>query len=308
MKRLVSILVLLSLVVALFSCYNSDDNSDDTTLVDDRGNGVHINEKTKIAALHASFADCWLLSGGSLVGVTEDAISDHNIKVSDNVFVIGTAKTVDKEKLIASGAEVAFLSLDLTAHLEIEDDLSELGIKCAFFRIDSFSDYESVMRRFCSVTGREDLYKINVIDVASRIESIKAKIPENEARTVLLMRAYSSGIKAKKEDNIAGLILKEFGLCNIADVNASMLEDMSLEYIIKADPDFIFVLTMGSEAAAREYLSSSYESNAAWRELTAVKNGNYHILPKELYHYKPCERWDESYEYLAKIIYKEIFP
>ena len=40
---------------------------------------------------------------------------------------------------------------------------------------------------------------------------------------------------------------------------------------------------------------------------TAVKNGNLVVLPKELFHYKPNDRWDDSYEYLAKIIYPEIF-
>ena len=132
------------------------------------------------------------------------------------------------------------------------------------------------------------------------------RIPEDD-RTVLLMRAYSSGIKAKSDDNLAGLILKEYGLRNIADEHPSLLEDMSLEHLVATDLDLIFVMTMGNEEAAMSYLASEIENNPAFSGLAAVKSGNYHILPKDLFHYKPNERWDESYEYLAKILFPHVF-
>ena len=64
-------------------------------------------------------------------------------------------------------------------------------------------------------------------------------------------------------------------------------------------PDYIFVSTMGSADAAKAYMLEAVESNPAWAELSAVKNGRYIFLPKELFHYKPLNRWDESYAYLA---------
>ena len=82
---------------------------------------------------------------------------------------------------------------------------------------------------------------------------------------------------------------------------------MSLEHIVAEDPDVIIVLTMGNEEAALAYLSSGVESNPAFASLKAVKTQSYHILPKDLFHYKPNERWDESYEHLAKLLYPEIF-
>ena len=80
-----------------------------------------------------------------------------------------------------------------------------------------------------------------------------------------------------------------------------------MEQIIKEDPRYIFVLTMGDEQAAVDYMGQNVESDPAWSSLTAVKEGRYLFLPQELFHYKPNERWDESYEYLAKIIYPELF-
>lgn len=80
-----------------------------------------------------------------------------------------------------------------------------------------------------------------------------------------------------------------------------------MEEIISADPDFIFVITMGSsQEKALEYMTESLESNPAWTGLSAVKNKKYIVLPKNLFHYKPNAKWGESYAYLAKILYPDI--
>lgn len=81
-----------------------------------------------------------------------------------------------------------------------------------------------------------------------------------------------------------------------------------MEKIIQEDPDFIFVQTMGSDKEKIfKKLKSDVESNPAWASLTAVKNNRYIILPKDLYLYKPNDRYAEAYEKLAKILYPEVF-
>ena len=124
---------------------------------------------------------------------------------------------------------------------------------------------------------------------------------------MLLIRAFSSGIKAKTDDELAGAILKDLGAHNIADDHPSMLEDLSMEEVIAADPEYIFVTTMGDEQKALDYLNGLIEENPAWSELTAVKEGRYIVLPKDLFHYKPNNRWGESYQYLGEILYPTLF-
>jgi len=38
-----------------------------------------------------------------------------------------------------------------------------------------------------------------------------------------------------------------------------------------------------------------------------VKEGRYIVLPKDLFHYKPNNRWGESYQYLGEILYPTLF-
>lgn len=283
----------------------NSESSDGITITDSDNNSTIIPKNAKTAVCYGSFAECWLLSGGTLAGVTADALSERKLDVGE-AETIGTVKEINVEKLAAINPDYVILSADLKAHLDLKNSLDSLKIPYGYFRIDKFSDYSDMMKQFCTVNGRMDLFQKNVTEVSERINAIKEKIPEKTDKTALIMRAFSTGIKVKN-DNLANDILNEFSVVNIADKNPSLLQDLSVEHIIKEDPDYIFVLTMGDEKKAEEYLKNNVENNPAWKELKAVKKGNYKILPKQLFHYKPNNRWDESYEYLAKIIFPEIF-
>jgi iron complex transport system substrate-binding protein len=71
------------------------------------------------------------------------------------------------------------------------------------------------------------------------------------------------------------------------------------------DPDFIFFATMGDEAAAKAHIENLL-AQEGWRELTAVREGNWVFLPRDLFHFKPNARWAQAYGYLAKLLYPEL--
>ncbi len=289
------------LLFSLFSCVNVK-KENGTKIEDALGNVSYVNKDSRVVSCYGSFADCWFLSGGELCGVTSDAL-DMNLSIG-GAEIVGSVKEVNLEILTSLNPDFIILSADLTAHLSLETSLKAMGFDYGYFRIDTFNDYKSLMADFCEVNERSDLFYENVLEVEERIDAVKISIPQNCDKSVLLMRAYSSGVKAKRDDNLAGVILKEFGLNNIADDYPSLLEEISLEYIVKTDPDYIFVLTMGDEEASLKYLKDNIQNNPAWSSLKAVKNGAYKVLPKELFHYKPNNKWDKSYEYLAKIVFE----
>ena len=101
-----------------------------------------------------------------------------------------------------------------------------------------------------------------------------------------------------------GEILKDLGCVNIADSDTSLLDDLSLEAIVVADPDYIFVTTQGNDTdAAIRNIDKLLTSNPAWSSLTAVKQGRYYVLDKKLYNLKPNAKWGEAYKQLADILY-----
>ena len=216
---------------------------------------------------------------------------------------IGSVKSPNLEAILALDPDFVILSADVATQVDLEPALQESGVPYAYFQVDTFDQYLSMLELFCSMTGRDDLYEQNGLRVQQQIADITALTKKEEPVTGLLIRAFSTGAKAKGADNLAGVIMEDLGVDNIVARHDSLLEDLSIEEIIEEDPDYIFVTTMGKESAALEALESGIMANPAWEGLTAVKNDRVEVLPKDLFHYKPNARWGESYGYLAKILY-----
>lgn len=281
----------------------------EVSITDSNGSQITLDTSApRVVAAYGSFAEAWLLAGGELVGVTQDALEQRDLGLPEDIAVVGTVKEPNAEEIIALEPDLVLLASDITTQADIRDVLENAGLACAFFQVDTFADYAFMMEQLCAVTGREDLYEENVTQVGQQIEEAQANAALSSTRpNVLLIRAFSTGIKAKTDDELAGAILKDLGAHNIADDHPSMLEDLSLEEVIAADPDYIFVTTMGDEQKALDYLNGLIQQNPAWSELSAVKEDRYVVLPKDLFHYKPNNRWGESYQYLGEILYPQLF-
>ena len=161
------------------------------------------------------------------------------------------------------------------------------------------------MLKICTdLTGCPENYETYGLRVQEQVEASKAR-QDGSAPTVLTIRATGSSCKVKgSQDFLLGEMLSDLGCVNVADSETSLLEELSLESILAADPDYIFVVLQGSDAAdAQETLEKTLLSNPAWGSLRAVQEGRFHTLEHSLYNLKPNARWGEAYEKLADILY-----
>lgn len=301
------------IILGSIGCTNKEkvidiNKNEKISFTDARGNKVTLSSSPKrVVSLYGSFAETWMLAGGELVGVTDDVVEERKMKLKDDVKVVGKIKEPNIEAIIALGPDFVILSKDIDADIKVSEILKKAGIKYAFFKADMFSDYLNTLKICTEITGRSDLYQKNGLAVKSKIDNVISKVDLAKKPSALFIRASSTGAKAKGADNITGEMLKDLGADNIALRHSTLLEDLSIEEIIKADPEYIFVTTMGDSAKALEGLKTTVQSNPAWNKLKAVKNNKYIILPKEMFHYKPNALWGDAYEYLAKILYPETF-
>ena len=265
-------------------------------------------EPERVAALLGSYGEAWVLAGGeaSLVAVTQDAFDERGMELGEEVANLGQSHEPNLEALLAADPDLVLLSADLDGQLALKDSLAAAGIPAAWFKVEQFEDYLAMLKVFTDLTGREDLYQENGLNIQNRINEIKANVPQGNQPTVLLLRAFSSSVKAKNSDNTAGVMLRDLGCTNIADRDSSLLEDLQMEAILTADPEHIFVVTMGSDTQkALDNLEKLFQSDPAWQSLTAIREDNIHVLDKKLFHYKPNARWGESYEVLFHILYPQ---
>ena len=258
----------------------------------------------RVVSLYGSFSEAWLQAGGTLVGVTDDAVNERGLNLPD-AQLIGTNKAPNLELVMALEPDWVILSADIAAQASAMQVLQGAGIECTAYRVDTWQDYAAMMDDFTQKTGRHDLYDQIIPPMEREISRIIETAQAKESPKVLLLRAYSGGAKAKGADNLAGVMLQDRGCVNVADLHPSLLEELSLEAIVTEDPDWILVSVMGGdEEAALHALNEGLGQNPAFQSLTAVQEGRMKVLPRDLFHYKPNARWAESYGYLYEMLYQ----
>lgn len=289
---------------------NSDDQSDTYTFTDALDQEITVQHPQRVVALMGSFAEIWMLAGGAdtLVGVTSDAFEDRDLGLSEDMAVVGTFQNPNIEEILALEPDLVLLSAETKgtdSHVALKDALSSAGITAAYFSVTHFEDYLAMLKTCTQITGDADAYQTNGEAVAQQIAQVIADNKLETEPSILLMITYSGGIRPQSSSSMTGKMLADLGCHNIVDDTPSLLKDFSVENIIEADPDYIFVIPMGNDdAAAVKNLQENVESNPAWSSLTAVQNQRYILLPKDQFLYKPNVRWADSYSYLADLLHE----
>ena len=279
----------------------------DYTFNDSTGCEVTVKQNPKtVAVLLSSLADVWVTAGGE-VDITVGETVERGFAEKTAVLVDdGAGKTVNLELLVASKPDLVLYSPDIAGQAECADALRELGIPAAGFRVDTFAEYLKLLKICTDLTGKPERYDEYGLSIVERInDSLMSAQDRPEPPRILFVRAGSSAkyTKAKTaENNFVCVMLNELGAHNIAEDAPILLDGLSMEAILLADPDLIFYTTMGSEDSAVSYMESLLV-DPVWSSLKAVQSGKVHHLPKDLFQYKPNARWGEAYEYLFDLLY-----
>ena len=223
--KIIAIIICFSVLSSLLTACSSEQNEYDQSAViftDALGREVSVpKEPERVAALIGSFADVWMLAGGSVCATAEDAWDDFDLELPDAVN-IGGAHSPNLELIFSANPDFVIASASTSSNVEMLETLETAGITVAYFDVDNFEDYLAMLNICTDITGRKDLYERNGLKLQSQIETIKLEMSEQplteEQKTVLLLRAHSGSVKAKgSEGTILGEMLADLGCINIAD-------------------------------------------------------------------------------------------
>ena len=282
------------------------------TFTDDLSREVTLEAAPRrVAALTGSYADIWCTAGGrdTLVASASDAWTDFDLGLGEEVANIGGAMGVSVEELLAAAPDLVLASTNIPSNQEMLPALEAAGVDVAFFSVDTFEDYLRMLEVCTGLTGSPEAYQTYGEAVAEEIEAARARAaaaPGGQGpEKVLYIRAAASVIKPKgSSGTVLGEMLADLGCINIADQDQSLLEDLSMEAILAADPDKILIVLQGADPEpAKAQLEGEVLSNPAWQQLTAVREGRVYYMDKDLYHLKPNARWGEAYDHLVEILY-----
>ena len=312
MKRI--ILALLCAVALLAGCAQEQESESPSagagaiSFTDDLGREISVDRPERVAALTGSFADLWCLAGGgdTLVAAAGDSWTSFGLDLPETVADLGGIKEPDLERLLAAQPDLVLLSSNTAAQVELLEVLDRAGLTAACFNVTNFDEYLNMLDICTRLTGDDRAYEAYGTALKEQIERAKDRADGSDP-TVLYIRATGSSCKVKNsKDTVLGEMLADLGCVNIADRENALLEQLSMEAILQADPDYIFAVLQGADGtAAQKTLEAALLSDPAWQSLSAVREGRFHVLEHRLYNLKPNARWGEAYEKLADILYPE---
>ena len=299
------ILVLLLTMALLSGCAAPAGERTGYTFTDDLGREICVSSTDRVAALLGSFADIWYLGGGTVIASADDAWEAFDLPMPDDAVNLGNTKKLSLEGLLAADPDLVLASTNTPQHLEFQPMLEKAGITVAYFDVSDFSDYLRMLKICTELTGQPSRYETYGTAVQERIDATLQRCAGREPQTVLVMRASAASIRAKNSGGtVLGTMLRDLGCVNIADSDAGLLENLSVESILLQNPDRIFFIQSGSDMdAVKANVEAMFRENPLWQELDAVREGRVHFMEKRLYNLKPNALWADAYGELEALLY-----
>ncbi len=272
------------------------------TFTDSLGNEVVLAEKPeRVAVLFSSLCNVWKNAGGEALITVGESIERGFCDEATALVDSGAGKSINTELLISLEPDFVIYSSDVPAQKNAGELLSKSGVPSAAIRLDSFADYLSALEIFCDITGKRENYILYGEKVKAEADLIIKEARQDKlSPKILFVRSGSSqsSCKAKKaDDNFAAKMLEELGCINIADKAPVLIDGLSAEVVLKENPDYIFISLMGDEELSRAFMEKTLEGDA-YKKL----DSKIIFLPKELFQYKPCEKWADAYAFLRNAL------
>ena len=224
------------------------------TFTDDLGRTVTVSNPQRVACLLGSFAQVWQLAGGQVIATADDAWDDFGLELPEDAVNLGGTKHLSLELLLSAQPDFIIASTNTRQNMELQETLEATAIPVAYFDVFDFDDYLRLLRICTDITGCKDRYETYGTEVEKEIGEVirqsELRLQTREAPKVLFLRASASAVHVKNSEGVVlGDMLKNLGCINIADSDATLLENLSIERILEADPDFIFVVQQGDNAS-----------------------------------------------------------
>lgn len=201
---------------------------------------------------------------GRLVGCTNYC----PVEATDNIAVVATAVNVNIEKVLLLKPDLVFASSLIKP--EIIDNIKRLGIKIEYMPYPkSFDEICTDFVRIGELAGQQAKAKNIVAQQKERLTKIKAGIPAGKNPKIFIQIGAKPLFCAVPQTFMDDFITFTGGT-NIA--GALKNGSITREYVLKQNPDIIFIVTMGIVAEEERETWLKYPS------LSASKTKHIYIL------------------------------
>ncbi len=299
MRKLVGLTLALTLLVA--AC-GDDDQAVSSSMPPDAGEfpatvrGTEIPVlPQRIVSLSATHTEVLYEIGAGPEIIGTDVFSDYPAAANETEKI--DAFNLSVEAVAALDPDLVILSFDPG---DAVSGLAALGIPAVLFAAPGPPTLEDVYSEWSDLgtaTGHNDEAAALIEQVSSDIAAILAQKPETVRAFTYFLELDSTLFTAGTGtllDSVFGML----GLQNIADPADGPFPQLSPEYVIGADPDFVFL----ADTVCCGQSAVTVAARPGWNQMTAVNNGDVIELDDSV-----ASRWGPRLVDLVLTISKEVY-
>lgn len=273
-----TLLVLSSLMLVACSGQAEQSNEKTRTITHEAGKTKVPEKPKKVVALEFSFVDALDELGITPVGIAQENKTDvSGLLGKDIEFTeVGTRQQPNLE--VISSLQPDLIIGDFNRHKGIYKQLQEIAptiilkSRNATYEenIDSFKTIAEAVGKTKQMNDRLALHE-------ERLQAAKKKVDPNDDRKVMVGVFRADSLTAHGETSFDGELLEKIGIENAVTKTAEPTVTITLEQMVKWDPDVIFM------AEADPKLLKEWKDNPLWNQITAVKNGEVYEVNRDLW-------------------------
>jgi len=258
---------------------------------------------SRIVTLSTSDTEIVYALGGSVVGRPTSTGTVYPPEAASAVEV-GTAHGINFEKLASVKPDLVIASPALKSQ---ESTIRSLGAEVIFNSHNTYPEIQNSVRMFGAILGAEEKAEAIIQEMDQKLAKLTK--PKQTVKTLIVYGAPGSFVVALPT-SYPGNFLELAGGQNVADSfpktqTMPQYAEFSLERIIAANPDLILFITHGGDPdEIKSSFKKEYESNSAWKNLSAVKNDRFEVLPADLFAANPGIRAPEAIVVINQILHQ----
>lgn len=281
------------------------------TVTDQAGKTMEIPlHPQRVVILDPSDTDLYTAAGGTSTIVGKPTTKNFSAEVAQKLAAVpevGILHQPNAETILGLHPDLV-VTIRAPINNGLADILQKSGIPLYTNQLDSYDDAIRTLQFFGSLTGHTDTAE----KAAEKLKTERASAISRGAgrigpKTLILVSA-SKSTQAATSNSFSGSLAKELGAQNIADNTAAgdaSLVQLSQEEIAGANPDVIFIITIGKNQDASAALAESMKSDPAWSTISAVQQGRVYPLPQALFLVNPGMRMGSAMNEMATALWGE---
>lgn len=293
LKKLKSSLLFVCLLSLITGCVNQNQQVQNTKEISVVATSIAVTE----------ILDQLGVSKNQVIGIPQS--DSYTVpKKYQKATKVGNAMSPDMEKISNLNPDLILSPNSLES--DLASKYEKLKISSTFLNLKNLSGMYKSIEELGKLFNKEKQAKKLIDEYVNYMISFREKYKNNVSPRVLILMGLPGGsYVVATESSYVGDLVKLAGGTNIyGDGDGKDFVNVSVEDMLKQNPDFILRTSHAMPEQVKEYFQQEFSNNETWQQFAAVKNNKVFDLNNEYFGMSANFNYQKGLEDLEGILYE----